>query len=87
MWAPDVYEGAPTTITAMLAAGSKKMGFMALFKVFLIGLIAIKADWEHADRRSWPSLTMTVGNLVALQPDQHQEDAGLLVASPRPATS
>ena len=29
MWAPDVYEGAPTTITAMLAAGSKKMGFVA----------------------------------------------------------
>jgi proton-translocating NADH-quinone oxidoreductase chain N len=51
MWAPDVYEGAPTTITAMLAAGSKKMGFVALFKL-LIAIMAV--------------LTMTVGNILAL---------------------
>jgi proton-translocating NADH-quinone oxidoreductase chain N len=64
-WAPDVYEGAPTTITAMLAAGSKKMGFVALFKFFLIGMIAIKADWEIVVAVI-AILTMTVGNLAAL---------------------
>ena len=39
MWAPDVYHGAPTTVSVFLAAGSKKVGIVALFKVFLIGLI------------------------------------------------
>lgn len=65
MWAPDVYEGAPTTITAMLAAGSKKMGFVALFKLFLIGLIAIRADWDFLIA-IMAVLTMTVGNILAL---------------------
>ncbi|MEI6194957.1 MAG: NADH-quinone oxidoreductase subunit N, partial [Verrucomicrobiota bacterium] len=64
-WAPDVYEGAPTTITAMLAAGSKKMGFIALFKLFLIGLIALKADWSVVVAII-AIATMTVGNPMAL---------------------
>jgi len=66
MWAPDVYEGAPTTITAMLAAGSKKMGFVALFKVFIIALFAIRADWQVMIGLL-AILTMTVGNLIAVQ--------------------
>ncbi|OPY33058.1 MAG: F(420)H(2) dehydrogenase subunit N [Methanomassiliicoccales archaeon PtaU1.Bin124] len=66
MWAPDVYEGAPTTITAMLAAGSKKMGFVAMFKFFLIGLIAIKADWQLLVG-IMAIVTMTWGNIVAIQ--------------------
>jgi proton-translocating NADH-quinone oxidoreductase chain N len=66
MWAPDVYEGAPTTITAMLAAGSKKMGFVALFKFFLLGIIAMKADWELLVA-ILAIITMTVGNVVAIQ--------------------
>ena len=65
MWAPDVYEGAPTPITAMLAAGSKKMGFIAMFKFFLIGLIAIKADWQLL-MAVMAVVTMTAGNLIAL---------------------
>ena len=64
-WAPDVYEGAPTTITAMLAAGSKKMGFVAMFKFFLIAMFAIKADWEIVVA-VLAIVTMTVGNLAAL---------------------
>ena len=68
MWAPDVYDGAPTTITTFLAAGSKKMGFAALFKVFLVGLIAFKADWSLAIG-IMAALTMTVGNLAALKQD------------------
>ncbi|HXZ23288.1 MAG TPA: NADH-quinone oxidoreductase subunit N [Methanomassiliicoccales archaeon] len=65
MWAPDVYEGAPTTITAMLAAGSKKMGFVALFKVFLIGMIAVRADWMGV-AAIIAIITMTLGNLIAI---------------------
>ncbi|MEM0448815.1 MAG: NADH-quinone oxidoreductase subunit N [Methanomassiliicoccales archaeon] len=65
MWAPDVYEGAPTTITAMLAAGSKKMGFVALFKVFLLGLIATKSDWSLLIGLI-AIITMTLGNVIAV---------------------
>jgi NADH-quinone oxidoreductase subunit N len=65
MWAPDVYEGAPTTISAFLAAGSKKMGLVALFKIFLIGLLAVKADWELAVGII-AIVTMTVGNVMAV---------------------
>jgi proton-translocating NADH-quinone oxidoreductase chain N len=65
MWAPDVYEGAPTTITAMLASGSKKMGFVALFKVFLIGMIAIAVQWQLLIAIIAVA-TMTLGNLVAI---------------------
>ncbi len=65
MWAPDVYEGAPTPISGMLAAASKKMGFAAVFKVFLIGLLASKMQWEGA-AAILAVLTMTVGNLVAV---------------------
>jgi len=66
MWAPDVYEGAPTTVTALLAAGSKKMGFAAIFKVFLIGLIAIRVDWSFAVALI-SILTMTAGNILAIR--------------------
>ena len=65
MWAPDVYEGAPTPVTAFLAAGSKKMGLVVMFKVFLVGLIAIKADWDVV-LGIVAILTMTIGNVVAL---------------------
>jgi proton-translocating NADH-quinone oxidoreductase chain N len=65
MWAPDVYEGAPTPISGMLAAASKKMGFAAVFKVFLIGLLASKMQWEGA-AAVLAILTMTVGNLIAV---------------------
>lgn len=65
MWAPDVYEGAPTPISGLLAAASKKMGFAAFFKVFLIGLLVTKTDWEVAIALL-AVITMTVGNLIAV---------------------
>ena len=64
-WAPDAYEGAPTTITALLSTGSKKMGFAALFKIFLVGFIALKLHWIYLIA-ALALLTMTVGNLAAL---------------------
>ncbi len=65
MWAPDVYEGAPTTVTALLAASSKKMGLAALFKIFLVGLIALRGDWTVV-AAIVAVATMTVGNILAL---------------------
>lgn len=64
-WAPDTYEGAPTTITALLSTGSKKMGFAALFKIFFISFIALKLHWIYL-LAALALLTMTVGNLAAL---------------------
>jgi NADH-quinone oxidoreductase subunit N len=65
MWAPDVYEGAPTPISGLLAAASKKMGFAAFFKIFLIGILVSKAQWEAAVA-VLAIVTMTVGNLIAV---------------------
>jgi proton-translocating NADH-quinone oxidoreductase chain N len=65
MWAPDVYEGAPTPITAFLAAGSKKMGLVAFFKIFLVALIAAKGDWVLV-MGILAVVTMTVGNVMAI---------------------
>ena len=45
-WAPDVYEGAPTPVTTLLAAASKAMGFIAVFRVFVFTLDSVSEDWE-----------------------------------------
>ncbi len=65
-WAPDVYSGAPVPIAGMLAAGSKAMGFVALFNVFLIGLPLVKTNWELVVAIVAVA-SMFFGNLVALQ--------------------
>ncbi len=65
MWAPDTYEGAPSIVSSLLAAGSKKMGFAAAFRVFIIGLIAMKLDWYIAFV-ILAVVTMTVGNVLAV---------------------
>ncbi|HIE31002.1 MAG TPA: NADH-quinone oxidoreductase subunit N [Methanosarcinales archaeon] len=65
MWAPDTYEGAPSIVSALLAAGSKKMGFAAAFRVFIIGLVAMKLDWYIAFM-ILAIVTMTVGNVLAV---------------------
>jgi NADH-quinone oxidoreductase subunit N len=68
MWTPDVYEGAPTTITAFLSTGPKAAGFAALARVLLEGLGAAQAQWAPV---LWvlAALTMTVGNVLALHQD------------------
>jgi len=65
MWAPDVYEGAPTPITAFLSVGSKAASFAMLVRIFLEGLPGSSADWRIL---FWmlSIVTMTVGNLAAL---------------------
>ncbi|MEA1944459.1 MAG: NADH-quinone oxidoreductase subunit N [Euryarchaeota archaeon] len=64
-WAPDTYEGAPSIVSALLAAGSKKMGFAAAFRVFIVGLIAMKIDW-YIGFVILAVATMTVGNVLAV---------------------
>jgi len=65
MWVPDVYEGAPTPVTAFISAGPKAAGFAALLRVFLFSFVTIKADWTIV---VWilAALTMTVGNIIAI---------------------
>ncbi len=65
MWTPDVYEGAPTTVTALIATGSKAAAVAALLRVLLTSLRAAQPDWAAV---LWvlAVLTMTVGNVVAI---------------------
>jgi len=65
MWIPDAYEGAPITIGAFLAAGTKNGGFAALIRVFAVALIALRLDWTGTFAVI-AILTMTLGNVAAL---------------------
>lgn len=67
-WAPDVYEGAPTTITAFMAVGVKAAAFAAFVRVFLLSFGALHGQWEWI---LWvvAVVTMIVGNLTALVQD------------------
>jgi proton-translocating NADH-quinone oxidoreductase chain N len=65
-WAPDVYEGAPTPITAFLSVGSKAVGFAVLLRVALIALPAFQSHWAQL-LAVISIITMTLGNLVALR--------------------
>ena len=82
MWAPDVYEGAPTTVTALMSAGVKAAAFAAFLRVFLQAVPAAgrrmaagggrPGHRHHGDRQP-----------RGAGPDQHQEDAGLFLRRPR----
>lgn len=65
MWTPDVYEGAPTSITAFMATGVKAAGFATLIRVFFTALPDFRPDWTLI---MWAMavLTMTVGNIIAI---------------------
>ena len=65
MWTPDVYQGAPTAVTAFMAAGAKIAGFAALLRVFATAFPSLSVDitpvlWALS------ALTMIVGNLLAI---------------------
>ncbi len=66
-WTPDVYQGAPTSVTAFMSVGAKGAGFAALIRVlhFAFGDLAYAGDWALA-AAVLAVLSMTVGNLVAL---------------------
>ena len=65
MWLPDAYEGSPTTIGALLAAGTKKAGFAAGLRVVVLGIFALNADWTIT-LAILAVFTMTLGNFGAL---------------------
>ena len=65
MWAPDAYEGAPTSITAFMSVGPKAAGFAVLGRVFMIAFANIKIEWASV-LIPLAILSMGVGNIVAL---------------------
>ncbi len=78
-WAPDVYEGAPITITAFLAVASKAAGFAMMIRFFKVAFIdptvgnLAAGVWASIPGFAWNTVlaalsvvTMTIGNLIAL---------------------
>ena len=76
IWTPDVYEGAPTPVTAFMAAGPKAAGFASFIRVFVFGLPFVVSASSTASgnlHQAWVNtlvvmaiLTMTLGNVVAI---------------------
>jgi NADH-quinone oxidoreductase subunit N len=76
IWTPDVYEGAPTPVTAFMAAGPKAAGFASFIRVFVFGLpfvVSASSATGGSLHSVWVSalvvmaiLTMTLGNVVAI---------------------
>src|SRR5205814_10497075 len=66
VWTPDVYEGAPTAVTAFMAVGVKAAAFAAFARVFVAALGRVAASWTGL---LWvlAALTMTVGNVTAVR--------------------
>ncbi len=64
-WAPDVYQGAPTPVAGFLSTASKAAGFAVLMRLFTAVFPAVNADWSLI-LAILATLTMTVGNLIAL---------------------
>lgn len=65
MWTPDVYQGAPSAVTAFMSSGAKIAGFAALLRVFTTAFPSIASDmttifWALA------ALTMILGNVIAI---------------------
>ena len=65
IWAPDVYQGAPTPVTAFLAVGSKAAGFALLLRVLLVGLLPVSALWTTLVL-VLAAATLLYGNLGAI---------------------
>jgi NADH-quinone oxidoreductase subunit N len=65
MWAPDVYEGAPTPITAFLSVASKAAALAAFIRVFFVGLESAQMVWGNAIA-VLAALAMVVGNVTAI---------------------
>lgn len=65
MWTPDVYQGAPTPVTAFMAAGAKIAGFAALMRVFSTAFPSLSADLTPV-LAILAALTMIVGNVAAV---------------------
>ena len=65
MWTPDVYQGAPSSVTAFMAVGAKAAGFAALLRIFVLAFPSLAMDltpvlWVLA------AFTMVIGNMIAI---------------------
>lgn len=65
MWAPDVYEGAPTPVTAYVSVASKAAAFALLIRIFLVPLGSVSEIWIPM-LGAVALLTMTLGNIAAV---------------------
>jgi NADH-quinone oxidoreductase subunit N len=65
MWAPDAYEGAPTSVTAFLSTGSKAASFALLARIFLEALGGMRVDWAPL-LGLVAAVTIMVGNWAAV---------------------
>ncbi len=65
MWTPDVYEGAPSVVTAFMSVGAKAAGFAALLRVFLTAFPSLATQWVGL-AAIIAALTMLVGNFAAI---------------------
>ena len=65
MWTPDVYQGAPTSVTAFMAIGAKAAGFAALLRIFVIAFPSLSVDLAPV---LWiiSAVTMILGNVAAI---------------------
>lgn len=68
VWTPDVYEGAPTPITAFLNTASKASAFAIFVRIFYVGLHHFRVDWQII-LATIAALSMIVGNLAAITQD------------------
>jgi NADH-quinone oxidoreductase subunit N len=75
MWAPDVYEGAPTSVTAFLSTGSKAASFALYARIFSQALEPMRADWAPV-LGIVAAITIMVGNWAAVT----QENSKRLLA-------
>jgi NADH-quinone oxidoreductase subunit N len=64
-WMPDVYEGAPTPVTAFMSVATKAAAFAAFFRAFMVAMPSAVFDWQLV-LALIAVLTMTVGNIAAL---------------------
>ncbi|MFW2488086.1 NADH-quinone oxidoreductase subunit N [Clostridium chromiireducens] len=65
MWAPDIYEGAPTSITVFLAVASKTAGLAVLIRLFMTGMSSVSSYWIELIIVLCV-ITLVLGNLVAI---------------------
>jgi NADH-quinone oxidoreductase subunit N len=68
VWVPDVYEGAPTPITAFLSTASKTAAFAVFARIFYVGMHHFYLDWQYV-LAVIAALSMIVGNLAAITQD------------------
>ncbi len=67
-WTPDVYQGAPTPVTAFMAVATKAAAFVAFARLFEVALAEVASDWDTA-LAALAVISIAVGNIGALGQD------------------